>query len=122
MTSNNSETFDGLPVGAYEGKFQGVFDVADDYSFDEAVTWLVTTRVAGAAFGETKSGDIKRLNTYAVTGSTPMSAAEAKLALDALSAGAGGGGSGGIHAAIEDHLAALTVADGVAIDDADLLA
>lgn len=81
QTKNGHEQFDGLPVQLYEGKFSGNFDIEEDLgkklSYDDEVTFIVTARVGGnCSFGETKQGDIKRVNTFKISGIEVFSTSE----------------------------------------------
>ena len=68
---NNQQSFDGLTVELYGGRFSGNFDldeeIASEIAFDDEVTFVVRGRVAGVAMQETKNGDLKRINVFQVS-------------------------------------------------------
>lgn len=85
---NKRESFDGLTVALYDGKFSGSFDLEDDAAttigLDDMVTLVVTARVSGAAHSETKVGDVKRTNTFKVSKVVVLDPSQVKSVTDAL--------------------------------------
>lgn len=83
-------TFDGFAVSVYDGKFSGGFDLeedmAKDIGFDDVVTFIVTGRVGGVSFGETKVGDVKRTNSFQVVNSVALEPALAEKLLNSVGA------------------------------------
>lgn len=63
--------FDGFPVELYDGKFSGAFDVdehvAQNIAHGDEVAFIVVASAKGAAFTDTKDGQVKRTNTFKVT-------------------------------------------------------
>ncbi len=82
------EMFDGFAVALYDGKFGGTFDLDEDMAkemaFDDVVTFVVTARVGGVGITDTKTGDIKRTNTFQVVNSVALDAPMAEKLLDSL--------------------------------------
>ena len=74
--SDGQERFDGFAVTLYDGKFSGTFDLDEgmalEVGFDDVVTFVVTARVGGVNFGETKLGDVKRTNSFSVTSAVAL--------------------------------------------------
>lgn len=85
---NKRESFDGLTVALYDGKFSGSFDLDDEAAttigLDDMVTLVVTARVSGAAHSETKVGDVKRTNTFKVSKVVVLDPSQVKSVTDAL--------------------------------------
>jgi len=75
--NGSHQFFDSHAVEHFFGKFAGTFDLdeetAKDFQFDDAVSFLVTTRVENSTFGTTKDGEIKRTNTFKVYLVKPVS-------------------------------------------------
>lgn len=95
---SEQERFDGFPVTLYDGKFQGGFDLedegADDIRYDDVVTFVVTARVGGVQFSETKLGDVKRTNVFKVTSSTALEKDMAEKVLNTLGVSVNGVNAG----------------------------
>lgn len=94
---SDQERFDGFPVTLYDGKFQGGFDLdegADDIRYDDVVTFVVTARVGGVQFSETKLGDVKRTNVFKVTSSTALEPSMAEKVLNTLGVSVNGVNAG----------------------------
>lgn len=87
MGSTN-QRFDGFEITLYEGKFQGAFDMdedlAEDLRFDDTVTFIVTGRIGGVQMGETKLGDLKRINTFQVASTVALDPQTATKVLNSL--------------------------------------
>lgn len=73
---NNQESFDGIPVTIYEGKFGGFFDLADEVGenvkYDDVVCFIVTASAGAANMSTTKTGDMKRRNTFEIMNVLPI--------------------------------------------------
>ncbi len=86
--SNGQQQFDGFSVTVYEGKFAGGFDLdeelAADLRFDDVVTFIVTGRIGGVSLGETKLGDLKRVNAFQVTSAVALDPQTATKVLNSL--------------------------------------
>lgn len=95
---NGQERFDGFAIAVYDGKFAGGFDLdedlAKDIGFDDVVTFIVTGRVGGVSIGETKTGDVKRTNTFQVTSSVTLEPQVAAKVLNSLGAAVNGVNAG----------------------------
>lgn len=82
------QRFDGFEVTLYEGKFAGTFDMeetlAEDLRFDDTVTFVVTGRISGVSLGETKLGDLKRINSFQVASTVALDPATATKVLNSL--------------------------------------
>lgn len=75
------QRFDGMGIDIWEGKFQGSFEDIPSAIDDEHYI-LVRVRNKGAALSETKSGDLKRVNVYAISEAVRVDTQEAlKLAV-----------------------------------------
>lgn len=96
--TNGQEQFDGFAIANYDGKFAGGFDLdedlARDIGFDDVVTFVVTGRVGGVSIGETKTGDVKRTNTFQVTSSVALDPSMAAKVLNSLGTAVNGVNSG----------------------------
>lgn len=86
--ANGQQQLDGFSVTVYEGKFAGSFDLDEDLGhdlrFDDQVTFIVTGRIGGVSFGETKLGDLKRINAFQVTSATALDSQTATKVLNSL--------------------------------------
>lgn len=82
------EFFDGEPVGYYEGRFSGVFELEQDaaaLSCGDQVTFIVTARLDSPKFGRVrKSGELKRTNSLKVESVTQVSKDRAMYMLDSV--------------------------------------
>lgn len=58
--------FDNMGIDIFEGRFSGTFDDQPS-SIDDEHYILVRVRNKGASVSETKSGDLKRVNIYAIS-------------------------------------------------------
>jgi hypothetical protein len=87
---NNTESFDGIPVTAYDASFSGKFDLPDDVGEkmrqDDVVTFLVSGVVEGANMTATKLGDLKRTNKIKVIASREIDEKAARIIEQQLSA------------------------------------
>jgi hypothetical protein len=65
------QKFDGMSVDLYEGKFSGSFECdsldASDVRIDDELYYLVRVRAKGASMDETRNGDLRRTNVFAVS-------------------------------------------------------
>lgn len=77
--------FDGLDVNLGAGKFSGAFDIPDEeleaMRFGDNVTFVVTAQITKVGYDENKTGDIRRLNNFEVTGASIL---DPKLATQVL--------------------------------------
>lgn len=84
----SNQRFDGFEITLYEGKFQGSFDMdedlAEDLRFDDTVTFIVTGRIGGVQLGDTKLGDLKRINTFQVASTVALDPVTATKVLNSL--------------------------------------
>lgn len=71
-----SSLFDGQSVDIFEGRFVGNFEDTQSAIDDEHYI-LVRVRNKGAAIAETKSGDLKRVNQYAISEAVRVDTQEA---------------------------------------------
>jgi hypothetical protein len=88
MMSSKAQQFDGFSVTVYEGKFAGGFDLDEDFAsdlrFDDVVTFIVTGRIGGVSLGETKLGDLKRVNAFQVTSAVALDPQTATKVLNSM--------------------------------------
>lgn len=77
-SNGSNQFFDSHAVEEYYGRFKGTFELDEDdareFQFDDAVSFLITTRVDGSSFGTTRDDEIKRTNTFQVYDVVPLSA------------------------------------------------
>lgn len=70
MTQRNQDRFDGLSVDEFNGKFSGTFEMDEDKGkeivIDDVVSFFVVTTADKADIAITKSGDLKRTNTFKI--------------------------------------------------------
>jgi MoaA/NifB/PqqE/SkfB family radical SAM enzyme len=85
---NDQESFDGIPVTVYDGKFAGSFDLAEEVGeklkFDDVVSFVATAAVSKVNMGTVaKTGDMKRSNTFEVLNVLPIDPEVAKAFFEA---------------------------------------
>lgn len=103
---SGQEQFDGFSVSLYEGTFSGGFDIDEDMgqelAYDDVVTFVVTGRIGGVKIAETKTGDIKRVNSFQVTSSVALDPKMASVVLNAIAGQQPATGQQTIQGAIGD--------------------
>lgn len=111
------ERFDGFAIATYDGKFSGGFDLdedlAKDIGFDDVVTFVVTGRVGSVGIGETKTGDVKRTNTFQVTSSVALDPSMAAKVLNSLGQAVNGVNAGQMTIGNDDPVAVTDDLDGL---------
>lgn len=68
--ARNDGRFDGMSVEMYDGRFAGTFemdqDLGESIAYDDVVSFFVVTTAGKVGIDATKSGDLKRTNTFEV--------------------------------------------------------
>jgi len=84
---NNQESFDGIPVTVYAGRFTGEFEIGEEVGeqlrMDDVAAFLVMGAVSKVGMGTTKDGDLKRTNTFEILNVLPVDAQAAKVFFEA---------------------------------------
>lgn len=84
---NNQESFDGIPVTVYAGRFTGEFEISEEVGeqlrMDDVAAFLVMGAVSKVGMGTTKDGDLKRTNTFEILNVLPVDAQAAKAFFEA---------------------------------------
>jgi hypothetical protein len=85
---DGTEYNDGVPIRQYQGRFAKVFDILPEDGLavtrGDLVAHVVISRVAPAKFSDTKSGELKRINTFNIEDVIQLTPERAKFLLDEI--------------------------------------
>jgi NACalpha-BTF3-like transcription factor len=125
MTKRNQGRFDGLPVEIYDGKFAGTFDMepeqGEDVAYDDVLTFLVVAVAGKVAIGATKSGDLKRTNTFEILNVNTVPQSLAIKVANELSVQADGVNAGQLSAFDQEDVTATFDDNDLDDDDVEIV-